>query len=90
MTEWFEFIKNVGFPMAIAVFVLWRLDATLRKLVDEVRGFGAALSAGRKESVEDIHEKISDTADRIVVKVDQNMRDAIERLTRPWPDRNTP
>ena len=27
-----DFIKNVGFPIAIAFFLLWRLDTTIEKL----------------------------------------------------------
>jgi len=32
MTEWIAFIQGVGFPAAVAFFVLWRIEASVQEL----------------------------------------------------------
>jgi hypothetical protein len=33
---WIKAIQGVGFPVIVAVFVLWRLDTSMRALTKEV------------------------------------------------------
>lgn len=32
MSEWLEFIKDFGFPVFVAFYLLWRIEPTLGKL----------------------------------------------------------
>jgi hypothetical protein len=66
-----DFIKNVGIPGAIAFFVLWRLNGTLKSLRDsnvEVVVALKALSGNLdqfREGTTEAREKIMDTLGRI-------------------------
>lgn len=41
-------VKDVGFPAAIAILVLWRLDTTLRQVRDELRELRSLLGDRRR------------------------------------------
>ncbi len=36
MDEWLKFLRELGFPAAVAFFVLWRVDTTLHHILREL------------------------------------------------------
>lgn len=48
MVEFYQFVQNVGFPAAVAIFVLWRLDARLLDIVRELRDLRGLLGERRR------------------------------------------
>lgn len=44
--ELVKFIQGIGFPSAVAFFVLWKLDASLRDVRDEIRELRRDLTNG--------------------------------------------
>jgi len=36
MDEWVKLFRELGFPAAVAVYVLWRVDASIRELTRAV------------------------------------------------------
>ena len=71
------FIKEVGFPAGIAVFVLWRLDRSLREMVAELRAFRESTVV----SATDLEQHVTQQGDRIIREVDHNVRGAIGHLS---------
>ena len=63
-----EFIKQVGFPAAIAIFVLWRLDKRLGDLVTELRAFHT-LMGNVMSSTSDLTKHVSNEGTRIIREV---------------------
>lgn len=79
MAEWqplMEFVKNFGFPVAVAGFVLLRLDKTLRDLVLEMR----ADRETRLAAIEALEKLVSSTGDRVIRDVDHNLRAAVAHV----------
>lgn len=74
MTEWIEVVKQVGFPIVVALFVLWRLDASLRALTSEMHEFRTALQHVMETAMQ---AKLDETAKYIVHEVDHNLRAAL-------------
>jgi len=49
--EWVKLFREIGFPAAVAAFVLWRLEATLREVVRELINVRLAMAAILAQSV---------------------------------------
>ncbi|MFC4619667.1 YvrJ family protein [Camelliibacillus cellulosilyticus] len=43
MAEWFEMVKDVGFPIVVTLFLLYRIEAKLDELNDSIQGLPARL-----------------------------------------------
>lgn len=48
MDQWAQLIRELGFPAAIAFFVIWRLDQRFLELIKEFRELRGALLGGRR------------------------------------------
>lgn len=48
MEHYLPLLKDVGFPVAVAVLVLWRFDGHLRDIRDELRELRALLGDRRR------------------------------------------
>lgn len=44
MNEWIQAFRDLGFPIAVAAYVLIRLDSRLGILIEEVRKLNASLT----------------------------------------------
>lgn len=53
--ELVDFVKQLGFPVAVAAFVLIRLEGLLRQIRDDQRDFLAILGARRRKT--DFHPR---------------------------------
>ena len=63
-----DFIKQVGFPAAIAIFVLWRLDRRLGDLVTELRAFHLRMTDVLTSTTQ-LSKHVSDESTRVVREV---------------------
>lgn len=43
MAEWFEMVKDVGFPIVVTLFLLYRIEAKLDELNDSIQGLPSRL-----------------------------------------------
>ena len=75
-----KFIKDVGFPIAVSVFLLWRFDRRLGELITEIRNFHVQIGAVITKTG-DLEKHVSEEADRMIREVDHNIRGAIGHLT---------
>ena len=48
--ELVDFVKQLGFPVAVAAFVLIRLEGLLRQIRDDQRDFLAIIGGRRRKS----------------------------------------
>lgn len=60
-----KFIKDVGFPVAVAGFVLWRVDKTLRELVAELRAFHVRMG-DMLTTTSALEDQVRAQADRVI------------------------
>lgn len=58
-------VKTLGFPAAVAGFVLWRVDKTLRDLIVELRAFREVMV----ETTTGLEKHITERADYVVREV---------------------
>lgn len=77
-TWWVDLITRVGFPSAVAAFVLWRMENTLRDLIIEIRAFREVMIS----STTSLEKHISERADFVVREVDHNLRAALPIVLR--------
>ena len=75
-----KFIKEVGFPIAVAAFLLWRFDKRLGELITEIRAFHVQIGSVITKTG-DLEKHVSEEADRMIREVDHNIRGAIGHLT---------
>lgn len=54
--EIISFVRDLGFPAAVALFVLWRLDNRLKELVDRLYTMVQEEQRGHMEMVKAIKE----------------------------------
>jgi hypothetical protein len=68
-----QFIKEVGFPIAVTAFVLWRFDKRLGELITEIRAFHVQMGSVLSNTAA-LAKHIVDQADRVVREVKELVR----------------
>ena len=58
MEEWIKLVSSVGFPVVITIYVLMRLENSMRALTDTVRKL-IVIMAKQGKDVNDLEENIS-------------------------------
>jgi hypothetical protein len=76
-SETVEFIRSVGFPMAVAGFLLWRLDDTMRKLVRSFQSLAEHLRLTREADIKELKSTVEEVGARVIREVDHNVRGAL-------------
>lgn len=59
--EWYDVVKDLGFPMFVAIFVLVRLEPAIRKLGDSISTLmvvTAKTNGMKQETVDKIVERV--------------------------------
>jgi hypothetical protein len=81
LMELLEYVKSVGFPMAVAGFLLWRLDDTLRKLVRGFQQMAEQLRETRENDIRDLKGTVEEVGHRVIREVDHNMRGVLSNIS---------
>ena len=71
-------IKDVGFPIAVAIFVLFRLNGTLDKLKHSIDNLSDEMQ-GRDENLVRLTSKV-DMLERTVYRLNKRKRQALKEL----------
>ena len=71
-----KFIKEVGFPIAVAAFLLWRFDRRLGELITEIRAFHVQIGSVITKT-SDLEKHVSGEIDRVIREVGHDIRGAL-------------
>ena len=77
-SQWIELVKDIGFPIVVAFFVLFRLNGTLDKLRHSINGLSKEMQ-DRDESLVKLASKV-DMLERTIYRLNKRKRLALREL----------